>query len=735
MPGRAPTAGERWGAGPLTLLQAGLFSVAALMLPWTFDPVFSIGCLSFALASVAAGGSLLWGSRHALRVWRVQAFFGLATLAWLSALFISSGAYLAGLYGPLGLGLGVAIQLLLAPGLLFILPLAVWALAATGGLRGRAGPLVVVLGLGVLSNGSYWGASQSASAPAFDAPGWEEAIATSTSTSSVVLPLHRGDAFDCRESSEPVRALLAYRARFGERKTCLGADDLAALRSRVRELLSEHEALRPVKVDLIWRLDSISSSPKLATSFRLRAGRDGVCGGGRCLAPWQLMAVEAYSAYQPVPFIPDLRIGVDPARLRIELGLEPSDAAPWSGLSRARVESFVVGVDGELVRLDRFRPMEPSIDDREAVARAEAFLVASQRSDGRFHYLVDPFRGPKRTRAFSIARQAGTAFALCEWGTDRVRATAERALDHLTTFAVSAGDGAALVMPGATHARLGPTSLSLAAFGMCKRRFGLERFDPLMAKLTRFVVSLQDEATGRFAPAAALPSGSPSPGPHALYADGQAILASILMHELADEPGPIREAFARAELERVVRRAMDYTTGPYWPWPLRSFFFLEENWHCLAAKAALGSLRDERYESFCLDLVAWRGRLVQAGPQGDRGAYHFAHVSAPYTTPTAGFLEAGSAALEIAKARGEEAADLEAALERAMGFTVRAQWDETACFACTHRLPIVGAYSESLASTTVRVDFVQHAMAGLAGARHALELGSNPNLERPQLAP
>jgi hypothetical protein len=728
---RSPRPSERWGAGLVTTLQAGLFAVAGILLPWRFDPLFTTACLAFAALSAGTAALLLVAHRRALEVWRLQAFVGLGVLALYTGLFVASGAYLAGLYGPLGLGLAAAIQLLLAPGFLFVLPASVWAIAVTGGLRRRAGAAVVAaLALAVASEAAYWWVSQRASEPRMDVDAWRADLQTASATASAALPVHRGDPFDCRAAlADGSRrlALVAYRTRFSEAQRCVGAPDLDELRHAVARQLRDDEAVRPVKLDLGWRRDDLVGSPELAASFRLRAGRDGACGRGRCLAPWQLMATDAYMAYQPVPVIPDLRIGVDPGALRTALSMPeaPEGANAWSGLSRARTESFVLDTSGDLVRLDRFRRAEPTIDDREAVARAERFLIANQRGDGRFNYLVDPFDGPVRTRNFSIARQAGTAFALCEWGSDAVRGTAEAALRHLSRFARRVGAGVALLRAGATRARLGPTSLSLAAFGMCRQRFGFTQFDALVVEMAKFVSALQDPDTGRFAPHFDLASKEPVPGPHQLYADGQAILALSLLVDPAAGSGLLGEALDHEALEAAVRSAMAYTAGPYWPWPLRSFFFLEENWHCLAAKAATrvadGRLRNDGYEQLCLDLVRWRARLVQTGPAGDRGAYHFAHVSAPYTTPTAGFLEAGSAALELAKLRREPAPEIEAGLERAMDFMVRAQWDEAACFACTTRLPMVGAYSESLASTVVRVDFVQHAMAGLAGARHALE--------------
>ncbi len=698
-----------------------LFGVAALMLPWRFDPIFSTLCLIFSLSAVITGAVLFSGARTALRLWRIHAFIGLAMLTWLTVLFTSAAAYLSGLYGPLGTGLGSALFVVLCPGYLFILPSSLWAIGASGGFRGRSTALVVLLALVPIVDGIRWASAPARPRPPPDRDAWAEALRTSTSTRSASRPLHVGSGFDCRNARGASRALIVFRGRSGERHRCVHGVDDAELRAEIRTLLTAEGALRPIKLDVARAEDPVESAPPIVAAFRLRAGRDGACIAGRCFAPWQLAAKDAYTAYEPLPFIPDLRIGIDPQELRKALGLPESDASPWTDVVRVRIDSFVFTEDGRLVAMDRLRPVDgPAVEVDEAIARAERFLRANQQPSGRFNYLVDPFSGPRRSASFSIARQAGTTLALCEYGSDASREVVRASLDHLTRFERGTQEWSAMAMRYWSRTGLGPASLSLAAFAQCESRFDFRVYDALMVRLARFIIGQEVEDTGRFHPNFDLKTNAPIPGPHRLYADGQAVLALVLLANLAERPGPVADAFEPEELRAVARRAMGYITGPYWPWPYRSFFFLEENWHCLAAKAALGAVRDDAYERFCLGLARWRSRLVVDAGVPDEGAYHFGHVSAPYITPTGGFLEAGSAALEVAKARGEPAPILQDALRRASGFIRRTQWDEVSCFACNRQVPMVGAFSETLASTIVRVDFVQHAMAGLAGAERAL---------------
>lgn len=167
---------------------------------------------------------------------------------------------------------------------------------------------------------------------------------------------------------------------------------------------------------------------------------------------------------------------------------------------------------------------------------------------------------------------------------------------------------------------------------------------------------------------------------------------------------------------------MTFYGEEYWHHPARRFFFIEENWHCLAARAALETRRHDAYERFCLDYIKFKTRTVLASGGGYSpdavGGNGFANVTAPYNTPTAGYGEASSAALAVAKVRGVSMPAVEAGLRSTLDFLVHTQWDKVACFACTDRLDVTGGFSESLASPVVRIDYVQHAWAALGhGAR------------------
>jgi hypothetical protein len=58
-----------------------------------------------------------------------------------------------------------------------------------------------------------------------------------------------------------------------------------------------------------------------------------------------------------------------------------------------------------------------------------------------------------------------------------------------------------------------------------------------------------------------------------------------------------------------------------------------------------------------------------------------------------------------------------------MGYLIRNQWDASACFACSRRMPVQGGFSEHMASPRIRIDYVQHAWAALGHGARALEYG------------
>ena len=95
------------------------------------------------------------------------------------------------------------------------------------------------------------------------------------------------------------------------------------------------------------------------------------------------------------------------------------------------------------------------------------------------------------------------------------------------------------------------------------------------------------------------------------------------------------------------------------------------------------------------------------------GGYGFGNFLIPHSSGSATFGEASAAALAIMDARGEPRGIVQERLELALGFLVHHQWSEAACFACSADHPVAGGFSEHMASPTIRIDYVQHAMGAM----------------------
>jgi hypothetical protein len=442
------------------------------------------------------------------------------------------------------------------------------------------------------------------------------------------------------------------------------------------------------------------------------------------------LARDAFPVLTPIPVVPDLRFGFTPGMIRTALGHPPSDAI--DGLVRLETASFVIDGKGELHPLRRMREPAPPLDASTlgtARRAAERYLLGSIGDDGRFEYKVDPFTGVASYRGFSLARQAGTTLVVCELAEDRerARAVAGAALDMLVSTARVHGRTAALAYPADKDVKfigLGDTALATIALLSCRDLVG-PRFDDDIDRMTRFLLAMQRD-DGGFYPKLDTRAGAPVPGPDPLYAVGQAVFALTLLEDLTARGASEADLPAHAEVREAVERAMTYTAEGYWQTFARDFFWMEENWHCLAARASLGHHRHDGYEQFCLDYVQYKKRLILDDDDGVDpelvGGYGFGNVLLPHNTGSSGFGEAMSAAIAIARERGVDTSDDERALARAIRFLLLHQWNEVNSFACATTHPVVGAFSENMGSTVIRIDFVQHALAAMGHGGRVLGL-------------
>ncbi len=738
----------RWWLAALSAFVAAVCLWGATKLPWSQDwTLFAGMTTALGVAHLGCAATAVLGSPLRARAWRAQGIVALVYLVYVTWNLVRTSVYVAELYG--GLGKGVAVSLGLVWLIVFALtvPLSVWGFAVTGGLRpgkvAKAGAAVVLVLAG-------WGTVRSRDAAAAQSvvqPDIASDIDAVVGRHIPAMPPAPADApslsttkpAKCPKPPNPgVNTVVATYLEANEAgrpeptSRCWQGEGVAPFEQMGDALLMASVGGR-VKVDVITGVQPLEHVVPVVDSMLLRPGLDGVCEESRCLMPWQLLALDAFTKNTPIPVIPDLRFGFDPVEVR--KALAPPDASGMippevEGLTRIETRSFVTDVEGVVHPLRRMRTEGPALSSEaleHAATNAEAYIHSAIGKDGRFEYKLDPFSGQVAYRGFALARQAGTTLVVCELSQHdaRARAVARKALSMMQSTQRRKGEISMLEYPKSKPAKrvpLGDTALASIAFLSCRERVG-DRFDETIDRMTKFLLSMQ-RPNGSFHPQYDFEGGAPIPGPDPLYAVGQAIFALVLLEEAsAAEPGKFTDA---AQVHEAVERAMNYIANDYWSGFERDFFFMEENWNCLAARAALGHHRHEGYERFCLDYVRYKTRLIlseeDAVDSDLVGGYGFGNVLLPHNTGSAGFGEAGSAAIAIARARGEQTGDIESALRRALSFLLHHQWDEVSCFACEGPHPVVGGFSEHMGSPTIRIDYVQHAWAGLGHSGQVLGL-------------
>jgi hypothetical protein len=722
-------------------LHAVPFALAAIAVPTEVASWFGLTAGLLALLHVAVAVLALRGRDATLaRAWSLLALASLLWLLLLTFLMGSAALYLSALYRDIGYAVSAALACVWGLVVLFTVPISVWGLASVRP-RWLLGPRAVAITAGVL----LW---VGASCATLQRRARAEPVHAGHSAAlhDTLLGLARGHAADAPTHSlpslmsvtptpcdQPVNArrltLLVSTLDLTDRPfaACLQAQTERDLIARLSRLLGERARPgSPLKLDLVQGVQNIPALSPLLQALALRPALDGVCARS-CLAPWQLVARDAFTRYRPLDAVRDASFGVSLPELAQLVG-----AASPRELVRIETRSYIAQ-NRTMQPLVRLRPER--VDTRpdtlaRAVRLAAEHIVRAQRPNGTFRYLLDPFTGQLDEREVSLPRQAGTVFALCELVPgEATRSVAERALAQLAGFERRLAAMSAL-SDAAETGSLGQTALPLIAFLSCREHVG-SRHDGLIGQLTRYVLAMQ-RPDGSFYPEMTLTKAEPVGAHENLYSAGQAVLALVLVEQLA-RTGQLAGLPDRAALHDAVERAMAHYGRAYWPKPLRSLFYLEENWHCLAARAALRSHRHDDYEQLCLDYVRFKRRLILDADEDTSpehvGGYGLSDMFPPHSTASAGFAEALSAAIAVAHARGLDLREPQATLRSVLGFLVRQQWTRDNCFACLTGGEVIGGFSETSASPKIRIDYVQHAMAALGHGARALALAQRPGAD------
>lgn len=717
----------RWSLGCLGFLHAMSFAWAAFVLPWTLGS-FALASAALAVLHLVVCVLACLAHRRLAQAWRLLAFASLGYLVLVGWGLVSSAAYVHALYASLGPGIAAALVFALLPVVVITVPIALWGLAATGGVGPwrRSGQALLGLSLIVGSDAAFWwtrGTDVAVPAPARSSEELGQVLAQALRPIRVARAgkrapgpsLHVLEPVECPAElgNDRSTAVATYVPEGAARPVarCLQGtvEDVLA---NVTDIAASTSGL--LRLDVVKAARPISSPHALLDGLELRPAVDGVCAGKRCLLPWQLVAQDAFTTNAPLGVLPDVRFGVSWSRLKRALrGDGP--------LVRFSTVGVVVTADGDL-HPDSVTKAVAQESLTGASRLAEGFIETAQNRGGQFAYVVRPFAGKLESGAFSASRQAGTTLAWCEHArSSKRKRVAEQSLALLAGYEKRFGDAGAIVAPkNRPQARLGPTALTLATLIRCRPLVGT-RFDGLIGRLGRTLLR-QQRRDGGFHHGIDASSGRAVPGPNTLFADGQAVLGLTLLETLGDDSA---DAFPpHAETRRAVERAMTYFGSAYWNVFARQFFFVAENWHCIAAAASLAHHRNDAYERFCLDYTSSRNRLNLDASSHVLAEYMGGHgigsIVPPHNAVTAGHAETLAAAIAVERARGGDAARNRRELEGLLAFLLRSQWTDPKCFACSPGSRVTGGFSEHAASPDIRIDYVQHAWAAITTGASAL---------------
>jgi hypothetical protein len=712
---------------------AAIFGWAASALPWRSGTAFAVVLTLLAVLHVAtAVTALLRKPTWLLWAWRALSIASALAFLLIGWSMAAAALYVAKLYlrlGPSVAGGIVATAVVLA---LLTVPMAIWGARYTWPARTRS---VHRLGVGASIVGALCGLTLPLASSAARA---EPVTQVDSELSSELREQleefskqapRRGERTVagagpavCKKpvTSERLTLLVAYGPRRGGvRSVCLQAGAQHQLGRQLRKLLGRARPGATVVIDLLTAVKPLSNGFPLLDALEVRPGLDGVCENERCLAPWQLTLSDAFSENHPMPSMPDVSYGFSTEAVRKALGSRSAGAGHGlDGFVRFETESFSVDGNGvhRLIRTRTTPPALSAIGVEQAVRAAEQYIVDAQENDGTFRYSLDPTTGAEDRATLNLPRQAGTTYALCELGRAAdLRAAVKRALATFEPTETSFGSVSAL--DDGNGFGLGKSALPLLAMLRCRELAGPEN-DRLIGQLSRLMLQMQRD-NGSFYPGFDATEKRGQGQHETLYAAGQAVLSLVLLEQqLGSLKGSAAEPLPAADkLKSVVDRAMAFYGGPYWPRPLRDFFFFEEGWHCLAARHALSSHRNDGYEQLCIDYVASRLRFVaRAGDTSEPnfvGGYGLSDLFPPRNTATAGLGEALNAAIAIKQKRGMPVDADKALLRDLVGFLLRAQWSASSCYACRTPRAVVGGFSQQLASPSIRIDYVQHAMSAI----------------------
>lgn len=368
--------------------------------------------------------------------------------------------------------------------------------------------------------------------------------------------------------------------------------------------------------------------------------------------------------------------------------------------------------------LDGSRPLRPQQLADVAKERAQLgarWLAMVVQPTGAYHYIYDPGTDRYIDRDYNEVRHAGTTYALYQvydlTRDPHLLDAAERATDWIERHTIPTGTGLrAFVDPSGTLTKLGGQALALVALLERRRVTGASDADPLIADLSRFLLSMEiPDKPGQFFMAYTVADRQYHMVPASEYYPGETLLALTRLAQHYPD-GPYLDVARRAAHYLVYQRDGNL--------PAQGFAPRDDHWLTMALSDLYRLDPNEDY---------WRVVVMQAdqmiASQYTAADGYPARIGAAKRetginyTSTATKGEALVTAWALAKLNNEPSAieRFSAAAMRSAQFQMRVQYlpANAALFVRPDRL--IGGWPGSAMDHTIRIDYVQHNISMLTG--------------------
>ena len=418
---------------------------------------------------------------------------------------------------------------------------------------------------------------------------------------------------------------------------------------------------------------------------------------------------------------------------------------------RFRTAAFLARVDGgEPVELYRGMPVEterPSPEEiHDAALVAGEWLVKQLEPDGRFVYLFYPNRSGEqaapRNAGYSTIRHTACAWMLYKIGRrfekpEWIEAgrKAIRWLDpHLLPVHENGETRWIVAAPGEARGGLGHNAMAVIALAEMKDDLSPEEIAKLKG-LGRSLERMFRPDGGFYENEHEVQRRPKNKQDELLYEHGEGFLALVMLAEaFPEETHWLESAKTTARYQIAKFHGKNPSRGKrgkpwYMPRQQYALYLVDQiHWQTQALDKLHALTRDDRHGRAAIEMgqailtsgtppmtvmLTPEGYPIGPTPRDYIGGFPLPG-RVPRTTPTGSRAEALNAALRVQRRMGEDTKKFESGLIRIAGFQLRNQYDATSCYWCAEPERAIGAFRAGLTDNEVRIDFIQHVVAGMA---------------------